>query len=411
MLEETQNAETRRASTPTQDAAAITSWVVKNQATSPLGLVASFPNDPALVDQAFTYDQALSGIVLLKQGNTSDAQKIFNFYNSQWDGNGYWTVYNTQSVGGTKIEYDRLAGPNAWIALFSLQYYAKTGNSNGLTLATKIGKWMQSLPHQNGGIAMGAGGTFWGNIFSTENNLDYYAVLKILSVKATLQSDRLAFSNELAGVTSWLKYQAYDPVSGLFRRGAGDSIKSLDTNSWAILAIGVDNLKKDFGVSADDLVAKTESNFAVQNDGSFGQNILTAKGFDFSDAVNASAIGRGGMKWVEGTNQMIDLYKALASYYSQAKTLDTTKVTLYQSRATYFAGLNSNNAILESGSLSYVYADLSGAQVFSDNPYWKTAAGSSVSSTAWVYFSLYGFNPFILEAKPPQPKPKYPLAT
>ena len=197
-------------------------WTRENQNASPLGLVESYPDDPTLQNQGFTYDQALAGILMLEQGDKKGARKVFDFFNSQWEGEG-----------------------------------------------------------------------FWSNIFSVENNLSNYAVLKTLSSKAATQADRQFFSNELKGVTNWLKTQAYDATTGLFRRGAyGDPVKALDTNSWAILAIGPGNLKKDFGIDVEALVSNIESTFAVQADGSFGQDALTAKGFDFSDSANASMIGR-----------------------------------------------------------------------------------------------------------------------
>ena len=241
---------------------------------------------------------------------------------------------------------------------------------------------------------MGSEG-FWSNLYSVENNLSHYALLKNLSSKAATRQDRQFFSNELKGVTSWLKTQAYDATTGLFKRGAyGDPVKALDTNSWAILTIGPASLKKDFGVDVDLLVSNIEAAFAVQADGSFGQDLLTAKGFDFSDSANASFIGRPGLNWVEGTNQMIAVYKKLVSYYSKASTRDSAKAAYYTARADHFAVQNVHNSISENGAVSYAYTDQAGEQIFLDNGNSRTAAGPSVASSAWVYFSSYGFNPF-----------------
>lgn len=373
----------------------IYNWISENQKASPLGLVASYPNDAALTNQAFTYDQALSGLLLLQQADTVTAKKIFDFYNSQWDGSGFWTVYNTQSVNGSKVEYDKIMGPNAWIALFALKYYSKTGDANGLDLATKVGKWIKNLPHRDGGSAMGSN-AFWSTKYSVENNLNYYAVLKILAVKAAIQSDRQLFVSERNGVKNWLKTQAYDAVTGLFKRGAyGDNVQAIDTNTWAILVIGTTSLKNDFGIDVNNLVSKTEATFSVQSNGSFGHDTLTAKGFDFSDYVNASTIGRSGLKWVEGTNHFITAYKHLERYYSRPATLDTVKAAYYHNRAVYFANQNVNNRISDNNRVSYYYTDQAGAQVYADNPYWRAASGSSVAASAWVYYSIYGLNPFI----------------
>ncbi len=394
-LQEELNSRARHGRSQTVDPKAkpIYLGINENQKASPLGLVASYPDDPTLANQAFTYDQALAGILMLKQGDQQGAKKIFDFYNSQWDGDGFWTVYNTQSIEGAKVENEKIMGPSAWIALFALQYHSKTGDAKGLDLATKIGKWISGLPHRDGGAAMASGG-FFSSIFSVENNLSSYAILKILSSKAATKIDRQFFSSELQGVTSWLKTQAYDSAAGLFKRGAyGDPLKSLDTNSWAILVIGPSNLKKDFGIDVDTLVSNIESTFAVQPDGSFGQDALTAKGFDFSDSANAAFIGRPGLSWVEGTNHMVDVYKKLASYFSKGAARDDSKSAYYATRADHFAGQNSNNSISRNGTLSYSYADTAGAKMFLDNGNSRTASGPSVASSAWVYFSNYGFNP------------------
>jgi subtilisin family serine protease len=377
------------------NATAIARWFSATQADSPLGLVESYPGDSSITHQAFTYDQALAGILMLKQGDFSKAKKIFNFYNANWDSNGFWTVYNTQSAGGAKVEYEKILGPNAWIALFALHYASATGNTSGITLATKVAKWIKSLPHRDGGLAMGASGTFWADKFSVENNLDAYAIFKLLSTKASSASDRQLFSNEMNAVKSWLKVKAYDSAAGLFKRGGyGDTVKAFDSNAWAVLALGVDTLKKDFGIDANALISKTESTFGVQQNGAFGGNALTAKGFDFSDASNAGAIGRTGVKWVEGTNHMILAYEALQNYYTQPQVFNDSKVSFYSNRADYFLNKNSDNELSENGGLAYTYVDKNGVQVFSDNPYWKTAKGSSVSSSAWAYFSLAHLNPF-----------------
>ncbi len=374
------------------DATLIYNWTQQIQATSPLGLVVSYPEDPALANQAFTYDQALAGILFLKEGDAASAGKIFNFYNSLWNGTGFWTVYNSQDINGSKVEYSKIMGSNAWVALFALQYHSYTKDWRALVLATNIAKWIKALPRRDGGVAMGGAGTFWADKFSVENNLDYYAVTKLLSTRAATGTDKALFSNEKTAIKNWIKNQGYDSSTGLFRRGAyGDTVKALDTNSWAILALGVDAIKQDFGIDPVALIQRIENIFVVQSDGSFGGDALHAKGFDFSDSINASGAGRLGLKWVEGTAQVIDVYKLLANYYS---TRNSTKASYYRARASYFTGLNENDAVRGTGTLGYLYTDQAGAQVFSDNLWWRTASGLSAASSAWVYFSTYSFNPF-----------------
>lgn len=381
------------------ESADINTFLTGLQAQSPLGLFESYPQDGNL-NQGFTYDQALAGIALLKSNRDADAKKVFDFYKAQWDGTGFWTVYNTQNANGFKIEYHKINGPNAWIALFALTYYRQTGDASALDLATNIGKWIAGLPHQDGGVAMGtnnpAGNPNWGTIYSIENNLDDYAIFSLLSKKAVSSADRAFFKEQKDALALFLKNKAFDTNVGLFKRGPSNSINdntlSLDTNSWAFSVLGVDGLKDLLGYNDQDIanfVSRIETTFAVQSNGTFGGNILTAKGFDFAYSQNAVMAGRQGIVWVEGTNQMALVYRQLADYY---QTSDVTRSASYQLRADHFLALNAN--YLSSDGKSYVYADQANVRVFWDVGGWNTAPGSAVPSTMWVYYAVNNINPF-----------------
>lgn len=392
--------------------------------------MADYPDDPRKIwmpcglnphcyqvnlnDEAFTYSQATAGIVMLNQEDLVDAGKIFNFYNSEWfnpsDGapaeSGFFTVYDKNwgaTPGHGRVEYNKIMSPTAWIAIFSLQYYAKTGDERALTLATHIGKWIQTLPHQDGGVAMStdnpSGVPNYGKIYSVENNLTYYALLNNLSVQAKTDADRQSFTTEKANLANWLRTKAYDPTTGLFRRGTTDTISfgALDSNTWAISALGVDGVRSLLNFNDQqftDYIRRIEQAFSVQNPGSFGGDILTAKGFDFSDAQNAARIGRTGIVWVEGTNEMIQDYEMISNYYASKGM--TSLAVEYQSKADHFLSLNTNNSISQNGQLSYTYSDKALTQIWSDDGNNKTSTGSAIDSTAWVYFAINDIDPFYI---------------
>ncbi|MBI4353498.1 MAG: hypothetical protein HY593_06220 [Candidatus Omnitrophica bacterium] len=405
-------------------------WFSKSQTAAPSGLIASYPDDKSFIyhegirqdwakiyadTQAYTYDQALVGIAMLKEGNFQGAKKIFDFYHAEWQKekanfSGFWTVYNVDPASHWKrYEWRKGMGENAWLALFALHYRTLAQDmgerKRALDLAAAIGKWLVTLPHHEGAIAMSppnpGGNPDYGTIYSTENNLDAYALFKALTAQPLNGKDKQLFTSELASLKSWLKTKAYDPQSGLFRTGGKvnpatkkmewDPTKSLDVNSWAVSAIGTAALKDDFGISVDGWMSRTGKTFAVQNDGGFGGSIFEAKGFDFSDAVNAAKIGRAGIKWVEGTNQMISAYKQLSSFYAWT---DRAKSAYYLALAEYFTSRNPENAVPANGALGHLYADQSGAQIYANNGYWKTAPGQAAASVAWVYFALRKVNPF-----------------
>jgi hypothetical protein len=369
----------------------------RNQQASPLGLLTSYTGQRGLENQGFTYDQALAGLAMLAQDDTAGAQRILDFFRLAWNGTGLSTVYNTQIPGGPTIEQERVLGPNAWVSLFAVQYSLKTGDAAALDFAATIAEWALTLPQTSGGIAMGRAGTHWATLYSVENNLSFYAALKLLTENGTALPQLAVLTAARDDLKEWLVHPGYAFSEGLFRRGGYlDSLKALDTSAWGILAFGVDGLR-EMGIDADALVSAIENEFMV-NDlegyGSYGGDPLTAKGFDFSSSTNAFLARRSAVKWVEGTTQMITVYRTLARYYSQAATLDLEKVSSYTERADHFAALNGNDRLLTDGGSSYSYSDSPNAQVFFDVPAWRTASGPSVAAAAWVYYSLYGFNPF-----------------
>jgi len=224
-----------------QQSAAIVLWFDQNQNRGTSGLIASYQENPEFIyhtdihgvlqkadwakiyanTQAFTYDQALAGIVFLKQGKMDAAKKIFDFYYSQWQEerenfSGFWTVYSADPsppLRWKKYEWRKGMGENVWMALFCLQYEKAvtdaTEKTNSLDLAIAIGKWVSTLNHhEEGAVAMSpfnsSSETDFSKIYSVENNLDYYALLKALSVKAPA-ADLEYFTKEFSNLKNWLK--------------------------------------------------------------------------------------------------------------------------------------------------------------------------------------------------------------
>lgn len=404
-----------------EDNVSLDEWFTYYQGTS--GLIASHPDDTSFVyhegtvadwakifgyTQAYTYDQALAGISFLTVNNFSQAKKIFDFYFTEFQSSpvfdGFWTVYNTeQDFQWKKYEWRKGMGESAWIGLFAMQYYAFASDpaekAKALELATGIGKWISSLAHHNGGVAMGPSDQ-WALIYSTENNLDYYALSKILSEKALNPLDRQLFSTENTNLKNWLRNEAYNSATGLFNRGGRslpgngfewDGLASLDVNSWAIQSIGPQILKNDFGISLEHFINKIQDSFLVQTDDSFGGDVFSARGFDFSDSLNAGLVGRGGVKWVEGTNQMIVSYRILADYYLSIG--DLAKAQYYLALASYFQIQNVDNSLMVNSKIGYAYADKANLFIYFGNNTWKTTSGQAAPSSAWIAFALNQLNP------------------
>ncbi len=374
---------------------AIHDWFSQNQKSNPVGLVTSYPEEIGFFDQAFTYDQALSGILFLKHGNKDAARKIFDFLRSKWDGQGCWTVYNSKVEDGSTLEYMKVMGPTAWVGIFAMHYFSATQDPKAVELALKIARWIKELPHKNGGVAMGSE-DFWKNIYSVENNLDYYALLQALLPKVQDAGEKQFFSDEFGELREWFENKSYDNELGLFKRGEIDKTQSLDTNAWSLLVFGVPEIEKLFGINTHDFISRTENAFKVQDSGNFSGDVLTAKGFDFSNAQNAASSGRKGIKWVEGTNQMVVAYHSLKEHFSKPEVNDAAKASHYENRIAHFCQKNADNRFSDGALAAYHYTDKPGAKIWWDNPYWMASKGSAAASSAWVYFSLNKVNPFAI---------------
>jgi len=421
------------------DSTAIAGWLDANQSAYSTGLLSSHPDDTGFIyhegiqqpwaviyqyTQAYTYDQALAGISFVNQKDIASAKQILDFFYNEWQNEGanfegFWTVYNTDpNFQWKRYEWRKGMGENAWIALFALRYATsqkknKEEAAKARALAVAITKWIGTLPHFEGAVAMGEENPSiapnWGRIISTENNLDYFALLREVQKKAT-KTDKELFKIEYDNLRNWFKTQAFNPETGLFRRGGlfdpttsqieWDGLESLDVNSWALSAVGPKDLEKYFDINLEAFIARIGESFSVQDNGAFGGDILTAQGFDFSNAVNASLIGRQGMTWVEGTNQMVLAYKLVRDYFKSRRVGAGRSINrlaserLYSKLIDQFILRNADSAVWEQNTLSFLYATLAGAQIFFGTPNWVTSPGRAVSSAAWVYFALNKINPF-----------------
>ena len=177
------------------------------------GLFASFPDsqDADLAQQSSTYEQAAMGLLALQVGDDDRAEGLLQFFKRAWDAqpHGFSNFYNAD-FGSAGIEKTVHAGPNAWVGLFAARFANRKDNPQALTLALDVGYWMaNSLPHKHGAIAMGIAdvprGAPWTRIFSTENNISYYAFLSELVKNKNLDAaQRQLFNAERYAAENWL---------------------------------------------------------------------------------------------------------------------------------------------------------------------------------------------------------------
>lgn len=390
-------------STSQQDLACMNRWLT-NQINKKTGLLESFrpTSDMYLEKQGATYDQALAGIGFLILGDTGKAQEILDFYKKKWNGDGFSNFYFTPT-GNPGIEYTTHLGPNMWIALFALHYDRLTGKKQYQELAEDIVLWAMKLPHHQGGAAMSNKDEWraqWSKVVSTENNIDYYAVLNILKERVDDKKFRQSIEEEKFRVADFLTKVAYDKKTGGvnrgFHKGVIDTERALDTISWLVPAAGIDELRR-WRIDVEGLIAFVEKRFLVKDGG--------VKGFDFTDKRGAIKARRKRMVSVEWTLAMINVYCMYNSYYSKSAVRQTKvgntdgadklrkRADICENKAVYYLK-QMDKTLLKFGQggnmYAYPYATRSYWLVFFDSTWWRTpkagidgTPAGSVASTVW----------------------------
>ncbi len=326
-------------------AQAIYRQLVEFHYTPQTGLFRSFPDstDLKLSQQASTYEQAAMGLLAIRFGDKERAEGLYQFFKRAWEAGpqaqgprygvrGLANFYNAY-FGSEGIEKTIHAGPNAWVGLFAAKYANTTKDRQALQFALDIQYWMAMvLPHDRGGIAMGLRndpyGASWNRIYSTENNLSYFAFLtEILRSPALEKSKRIAITQERDGLERWLFKIAYDPKKRSMLRGLNqhghDMIRALDTFTWLISTLGPRRLDEK-GLDPFALMRQAEQEFEVTVSG--------LRGVDATDETEAARVFvdlRNHLEeinrpfddghrviWYEGLGQYILAWSKLADYAS-----------------------------------------------------------------------------------------------
>lgn len=363
-------------------------WI-KNHQIHSTGLVTSFEGDRFLKDWAFTYDQSLSAQVFTLFGDYERARKIFDFYKfkaEKVDG-GFVNAYEVSS--GNVTEYIVHSGPNIWLAIAILQYINRTKDTRYLDLALSIADWVIAIQNQDEEYGIRGGPKI--NWFSTEHNLDAYALFNMLEAVTGYERYRIASQRTLR----WLKTHAYSSQAPPINRGKGDATIATDTFSWAICSIGPETLLKE-GMNPEQIIEYAQNNCAVtvqykRPDG----EIVEVSGFDFSKYTH---LPRRGVVSTEWTAQMVVAYQVMADYFSKRNSF--AKAEIYRQKANFYINelskmLISSPSKIGQGEGCLPYA----SAAFVDTGHgWRTPKGDrtgSLAATAYTIFASRNYNPLL----------------
>lgn len=317
-----------------------------------------------LDDGAYTYDLALAAIGFFLNGRRAEGEKILDrlekdFYLSK---NGVRGLYNSYRVtdGYTQDDLqiggdgDRMhAGPTLWVAFAALNHAKLMRNTRYLEFTLDIVDWCRTeltyyrFPDgERGGISMGMGwGPDWTKVFSTEHNIDYFAVLRMLEkmyeesppeVRAIFHEKNVPLTwlrDEMEHLRRWFMEVVFSPEDHMFRAGVNeygvDSIRILDGTSWGLGGIGPENFAA-WGVDLDRMV---ESALKFCGPSYTMENGTVIHGVDFTDPTGYDH-QREPLVWFEGTGQFVIGLAELARYF--ARKGDDERARKYASMAVRF---------------------------------------------------------------------------
>jgi hypothetical protein len=397
-----------------------------------------YPDKAGILDQqGFTYDLALAIMVYTLNGQFDRAKRMLtimrdNFYVEKNGNKGLLNSYiiadfNTSEENGLDmgIDGDRIhVGPNMWLALSALQYDQFSGRKDFLPFELDLARWAYDLPHfqfadgSRGAVCMGSGwGPDWSMVFSSENIIDNYAVLKWLEkiydqadekvrgifVQKNFSLREIQF--EMACIKKWLVTVGFNPEYQSFNCGYNengvDQTKALDTVSWGIAALTPGELKQ-WGLDPFKMVEFAETNFQVRQE----LNGEIIEGFDFTDEKFKDP-NRPRLIWWEGTGQMILMYQVMAQYCRETGDID--RMTDYQTKALKYLKEEdrmSRIAGLPQGVLPYTSIQPKDTEVLNTFFYgWEIPRGkdgrwvTSLASSLWRIIGMTGFNPLVSEQK------------
>lgn len=384
--------------------------------------------------QSFTYDGAIASLAYLVSDQPKKAADIIRVYAREFyciknDNYGLFNSYKSDKEA-TKwglpigIDGDRMhIGPTLWVAIAALQYTAVTGKLEFLPFVIDVCKWTESLPHytfrngQRGAVSMGSGwGPDWTKVYSTENIVDHYALLKMLKEVYELKNSEITnifekkkysdlnINREMFSIERWLMEVVYDKNKKTFNMGVNehgvDKVDALDTVSWTIPALTPVRLI-EMGVDPYHLMQFADKHYQVSD------NIesVEVKGYDFTNPNGRKKGYR--MVWFEGTGFHIVAMQTMAKF-SQEKGFEKRAV-FFKQQAMYF--LNemtkaSNLCGMIDGALPYTSKKPKEKEVLTTFQWeWEIPRGrkgqwvSSVSSTGWYIIAMSAFDPLGFDKK------------
>ncbi len=307
------------------------------------------------------------------------------------------------------VDWKPVAGENAWVAIAAMQLYHQkyfdkekgvympNPQSVELKLARELARAAIILQSDCGGIRMAPMGTFrnvssseekdftatnwWFNHISTENNISWYAALRMLYAA----TNDPVYKKAMQGIEKYMLF-VWDKDKGYFHQGAyqvsgwwkqSTEQFALDVQTWAICCFGPQQIDKWLGNGASMRLWQTSKAHA----GVFNPQ-GTIQGVGYTDEHDRLSV-----EWTAGAIVALD---AISKYYDNG---DQTLVQQVQAdRLSMRQKMEELRSKLPEGQAAYSYSSKRGWIPFGWNSHVPQVM--SLASTGWMVFVDAGVNPF-----------------
>ena len=355
------------------------------------GLLGSFPRsrDAAFQRVAFTYDMAVSALVLAHHGDVQASSRVLDAYRQMSLPGADLLTFNTAydiNTARPAWEYHVHAGPLCWVAIALIRSGELTDQPEDIEKGAQLLEWVRGhLNHFKGGVVMGLEDP-WAYTMSVENNWVYYAALRVAMSRLQEGPRREAFAEEARGVRAWLE-------RNIRNRGEGDAVKALDVYTHALL-VGPEAHLDDGPIHDPERLAGWARDWIRELDELF-QVPGTAR-YDYTDAHEARLIGRERAGWLEGTEQVAVAYLTWAPLFeAQGDTQFAQHLREQAARAheevLLFAIDDGHGVALPNTDAPQPF------QTFMDGWMAQSKNEPALNGTNWAYLAAVGYNPLTMK--------------
>ncbi len=300
------------------------------------------------------YDNALSALVFMSQGDIEKAERIFDFFNSRIesellkDAGGFYQFRAADGNNGSST----WLGDNAWL-LLALNHYEKiTGKDTYQRLSAELEAWIRSLQDTDGGL--------WGGFRENGNRIP-----KITEGIITAFNAVPGYDNFHQGILEFLKAERFDTKAGAFVAQPDYPKYNFAMDLYSLGFLIMEDMPEAVLFGADKFLNTQTSTI----------NGTAIEGYCFDEDKD--------VVWMEGTAQMALAFRTGGHMGESEEILNTLKKSFVPStllKDVQAIPYTVNYGTNFESSLLWDHSD-------------KTPA---VSPNAWFLFAEAGFNPFAM---------------